>query len=500
MLSRAALPAALQAPALGRSLARGGPLAARLLFLAGVLAGIAVSLAAYGQTSGRAGPVEATVHVSPSARGIVDVYVPLVAWGLRARPYRSPVRLAATVDRVDRRATRRAVGGRTTPALELAAIRADAPDLVARAVRRAALVALTGGVLGGTCAGALLAAATRRRRLLLRTAGWSAVVTAVIVAAAVAGVRQADADAFREPEFYAHGGELPRLLRLSDQVLAGGDNYRSTYDEAVRSIGVLVGVAPAGPPAKTVLVASDLHSNTLTLPAFARYARGRPVFLVGDYAQQGTPLEAALIARAARLGTPTVAVSGNHDSPFLMRRLAAAGAIVLTEDGRLHPDGAVSGAAVVTVDGLRVAGFGDPLGGHAGSFGHRVELTEAELTVEAARLIAWYGGLEAPDIVLVHDVRLGEQLLRYAGERGDEVVILSGHDHEQRVEQLGAAVLVDDGTLGGGGLIALGEAPAGFAALHLSAANLPEAVDLFSADPATGEATAERIAVTRDEE
>ena len=80
---------------------------------------------------------------------------------------------------------------------------------------------------------------------------------------------------------------------------------------------------PADHPAasaQSFMVGSDIHANWLTLPAFARYADHRPVFLVGDFALQGTPMEASIAQRAAALGHPTVAVSGNHDSPVVMRR------------------------------------------------------------------------------------------------------------------------------------------------------------------------------------
>ena len=38
---------------------------------------------------------------------------------------------------------------------------------------------------------------------------------------------------------------------------------------------------------RSFMVASDIHANWLTLPAFARYADHRPVFLVGDFALAG---------------------------------------------------------------------------------------------------------------------------------------------------------------------------------------------------------------------
>ena len=74
-------------------------------------------------------------------------------------------------------------------------------------------------------------------------------------------------------------------------------------------------------------------------------------------------------------------------------------------------------------------------------------------------------------------------------------MILTGHDHRQHVDRTGDVVEVDGGTLGAGGVFAVGHAPAGFAQVHLTADGWPAAVDLISADPISGDASARRIAI-----
>ena len=87
--------------------------------------------------------------------------------------------------------------------------------------------------------------------------------------------------------------------------------------------------------------------------------------------------ESAIVPALARLGSPVVAVSGNHDSRPLMLAAARAGVIVLTRNGRLLEDGSTTGDPVVTVDGLEVAGFEDPLESASGTFeGRLLELKE----------------------------------------------------------------------------------------------------------------------------
>ncbi len=463
-------------------------------------AGIVVSLRAFSTASYHVGPALMSISTSFADRGTADIYVPIVDWGVRAQPYKAPIRMSATVVSVDRQAALRTLQTPDGTRARLGAVEAQAPTAVHGALQRAALLVLLGGAAGGLIGGLVLHAVVHRRRMLLL--GLAAGVTAATwtVAGCALTLRSPDYAAFRQPTFYAHGGDLPRLLELSDRLTSAGASYKSSYQQALTGLDTLV-TAAAGDHTPVVdrsfMVASDIHANWLTLPAFARYADHRPVFLVGDFALEGTPIEATIAQRAAELGHPTVAVSGNHDSPVVMRRLAQAGAIVLTHAGRLAGDGRIEGPPVISIDGFMVAGYEDPLAAQAGSFGHRLDLTPAELAAERTRVETWFDGLAVrPDIVLVHDFRVAAALrVHVASEGGPALIVLTGHDHRQHVDRSGDVVEVDGGTLGAGGVFAVGHAPAGFAQVHLTADGWPAAVDLISADPISGDASARRIAI-----
>jgi hypothetical protein len=253
------------------------------------------------------------------------------------------------------------------------------------------------------------------------------------------------------------------------------------------------------------MVASDLHANALALEPLRRLTGGQTLFLAGDVGHDGGPAEARILAgRVAGLSDRVVAVSGNHDSRGLMRRLAARGVLVLTQGGRLRADGRVSGPPVVRVDGLRVAGFADPLewqGPDPGdprrifSFSERPG-GEAEERAAQAELIAWFDGLaERPDVVLVHQNGLAQALARHLHGRGYEhpLTIVCGHDHKQHVDRHGSVTVVDGGTAGAGGVLAAGSESIGVAELHF-ARRTPRlrAVDLVRVEPFSGEAQARR--------
>src|SRR6185436_1922899 len=116
----------------------------------------------------------------------------------------------------------------------------------------------------------------------------------------------------------------------------------------------------------TITIASDLHNNFFALPVLDRAVDNGPLFFAGELPDRGSPLEARLVSRVVGLGHPFVFVSGNHDSDSLERSLARLGATVLTQDGKLRPDGSTDGHTIQDVNGLKVAGYSDPFERRAG--------------------------------------------------------------------------------------------------------------------------------------
>jgi predicted phosphodiesterase len=470
---------------------------------AAALVGVTVALRGWSAADYRLGPARVRIATSLSPRGSADVYIPLVDWGVRAHPSTAPVALSATVLSIDRGATLSTIRRPASAGARVAEAEADAPGVVRSALQRAALVALAGGLCGGLVGGLGLAAWLGRRRLVAAGGAAGIVVSGGLVVSCAVLFQSPDYAAFQKPTFYAHGGDLPKLLAFSDQLDAAGADYASSYQRALAGIDTLLSAAAGAPaPADTqsFLVGSDIHSNWLTLPAFAGFADHRPVFLIGDFTQQGTPIEATVAQRAARLGHPTVVVSGNHDTPQLMRTLAASGAIVLTHRGRLDARGHVHGPPVQSIAGLLVAGYEDPLEAQAGSFGHRLDFTPTELAAQERAVERWFDGLlPRPQIVLVHDFRIAAAIRAHAAAEAQlPLIILTGHDHKQHVDQTGLVVEVDGGSLGAGGVFDIGKAAAGFAQVHLTAQGWPQTVDMIAADPITGESSARRVTLAED--
>jgi predicted phosphodiesterase len=470
--------------------------------LAAALGGTVLALQAYGRTTATLPYGVVAVSASPAVTGTAELYVPLVDWDVETRPFRAPVAIRAELRSVDRARLLLALRSGRDARTQVAEVRATAGPVVRRAMVRVAIVAVIGAVVGGLMAGLALAALTGRRRHALTAVAVSSLAGAAVIAASAWSVAHYDARALAHPTFRAHGDELPRLLAFSSQITDASRGYSASYANAIlgaSSLARFVGSPVAPGTAHEFMVGSDIHSNTLPLRAFGRYAQNKPVYLVGDFSQLGTSLELPVADAVAALGPQVVAVSGNHDTLPLMRRLAERGVTVLRSDGILAADGSVHGSPVTTIAGITVAGYTDPLEAASDRIGrHPLELQGAAFTAAAADLIRWFDALRPrPRMVLVHEHGLAHALLDHVAAAAPSlpsVLVLTGHDHVQHIEQEGGSLLLDGGTLGAGGVLAIGRAAAGFLDVRLDASLSPVSADMVAVDPVTGDGVARRVA------
>ncbi|HEV7808438.1 MAG TPA: metallophosphoesterase [Solirubrobacteraceae bacterium] len=433
------------------------------------------------------------LSVEPLHRGALDLYVPLVDWGVRFPVVRLPARVSVDVRSIDRDAVVRLAEAGT---LDVQVVREQARDALASYLRLAILVA----TLAGLAFGLLVALAVRggagpRLRLTIATA----LVTSIAVAAAlVVGLPpRSNVDS---PQYYANGPEVPAALRTLESLGASSRTLDDEIDEQLVGIARLV-VAPAnraplGSRSPRLTVASDLHNNVIALPALERAARGGPLLFAGDLTDKGSAIERALVLRVVRAGRQLVFVSGNHDSDTLERQLAGAGAIVLTGAGRLHGDGS-TGPLVVRVGGLRIAGYDDPL--------KRLEREDYEdrgatpTDADRQAFAAWLQALrDMVDVVMVHAPGLAQ--LAVDALRADPstapLVIVWGHTHQAQLRRYGTLTTLNPGSLGGGGTGNLAEAGGDIGLARLIYDSVPSfaprAADLVQIDPEDGSAQAQR--------
>ena len=434
------------------------------------------------------------LSVEPGHRGALDVYVPVVDWGARFTGVRLPARLRVDLRTLDRAAVTRIAEGGT---LDVASVRAEARDGMASYLRMLVGVVFAAAfLLGGLVALAVRSRAGPRLRV---TVG-AAALTALVAAAAVA-LLLPPRGAISDPEYYAHGPDIPRALAAVEDATVSGAVLNEELNDQLLGLARLV-AAPAargtarGLPRLTLV--SDLHNNVLALPALERAARGAPLFFAGDVTDKGSPFETRLLKRVTRAGNPFVLVSGNHDSDTFVSALAREGAVVLTERGRLLSGGGY-GPVVQRIAGLGVAVYSDPSARRAAD-DYESGNIEPRATVEQQdAFAAWMRPLIGKvDVVMVHSETLAAVALEEL--RGNPprrpIAFLVGHTHKPSLAASRNLVVLNGGTVGAGGTgnLAEGGGDIGLAVLTYDTRPRfePVAADLVEIDPATGSAKAER--------
>jgi len=435
------------------------------------------------------------LSVQPFHAGALDIYVPLVDWGARFSAVRLPARLKIDVRTVDRHAAERVANGQLP---DVRAVRHEARNAVASYLR----VLLAVVFVCALAAGLIVALAVRghgapRLRWLFAAAGGTA-VAGCLALALLLPPRGLIAD----PEYYANGPDIPVALRTIERAQGTAREISEELNQQLVGLAQLVSAsARLRTPGDlhAAVVASDLHNNLLALPALDRAVGSRPLLFVGDLTSGGSPFEFNLVRRIVRIGHPFVFVSGNHDSDALARRLAAAGGIVLTQHGRLRPNGKY-GPVVARVRGLRVAGYADPFE-RLVSEHLRGTNNPAPDEAEREQFRDWLRPLIGHvDVVMVHEPQLAQdaadELRRIPPST--PLVLLTGHTHVASFHTGPNFTEINGGTVGGGGTGNFEKnQPYGLALLTYTrdGAFDPVAADLVQIDAHGGSARAERFRI-----
>lgn len=263
----------------------------------------------------------------------------------------------------------------------------------------------------------------------------------------LAGIfRSYDTAAFHEPEYKGVLSMAPAAVKFASDSLTDLQQIRNHTRQIVSNLGLLFSSADslmvmANPEEQgevvKVLLVSDLHSNPVGIELIKSLATRFGVDFVinaGDLTDMGLKLETSTAQDLAQLGVPQLFVGGNHDSPEVMEFIASL------------PDSRVLDGEMLTIKGVKVLGFADPLSAVAAvQYDSKEEEGEA-LKQQANRVHETIETQGRPDILVVHDSKLGKRLTKLAG------LIVAGHDHRIRIEQGPGWVFVNPGTTGASGL------------------------------------------------
>ena len=431
------------------------------------------------------------VSINPSSQGVVEAYVPIADWGVRAYPFSAPVTIHIEPRGVDRQALLAMVDNSSSL---LAAAERD--------LRSAVIISSLRSLFAIMFVSLLVLPITYIISKQFMVSGKDLVLftimpslLALLISACIAALMLASFNpaSLERPSYWANGGELPGLLQFASQSERVSSSYRSSVSKGLREFAGALSGRAIGNNGQQALLVSDLHNNTLSIAEIKKLADHRPVFAVGDFTHEGGSAENKKMLRAVKdLGRPLVVVSGNHDTQSLMIKMAQSGAIVLSEKGPLLRENVKN--PMIVVDGMKVFGVADPNQGNA-TIERKTPLSMTQKKVFLSNLSQKIRRL-GPNIVLIHDSGLAASLA--SSLRDLPITFLTGHNHLQEVSRWGQAVIVNGGTAGAGGLFGVGREEVGFARLYLAGSQL-SAVDLIRLEPFSGDGQAERITFSADE-
>ena len=229
-----------------------------------------------------------------------------------------------------------------------------------------------------------------------------------------------------------------------------------------------------------VLHVSDIHNNPAAFEFITELVNNFKIQLIidtGDLTDYGTPLEAEIIDRIAKIKIPYIFLPGNHDSPLIIKRLKRVPFVKVLEKG------------VITVKGLTIAGQADPASASFNS-----DLASDEDLKKAAETLTKtvQNAKTIPDLLLAHNRKIAAELI------GQVPLILHGHDHQYRLTTESDTIINDAGTTGAAGLRGLTEEGVPYSAAILywkkgpSDALIFKAVDSIKINGVAGKLTIER--------
>ncbi|MGH3327518.1 MAG: metallophosphoesterase family protein [Streptomycetales bacterium] len=255
-----------------------------------------------------------------------------------------------------------------------------------------------------------------------------------------------------EPRYSGLLASAPSVVGTAESIVASFGTYEQELARLVTNVSRLYDVTSSLPvfdPGNStirVLHVSDVHLNPASWEVMRSVAEQFEVDFVidtGDLTDHGSPPEDRVAGEIPTLGVPYVFVRGNHDSIGTQKAV-----------GRQPNAVVVDGGEIITVEGLRIIGAGDPrfTPDRSVAQAHRDVVIElggqlAERVREAER-----GQAERPavDIAAVHDA--------WAAKPLDGVVplVLAGHTHQRstRILHDGTRLFIQ-GSTGGAGLRAL---------------------------------------------
>jgi predicted phosphodiesterase len=425
--------------------------AVALALIAVTLAGMGIGLLLGGHVQQDVSPFSAQFAITPALNGGTDVQIPPVG-SLDLASHDGPAHLSVHLDALDQKR----VEALFTNPNGINEVSQSAVVDVQRGVTRLVLRAAGAAILGALLLGALIF------RSMRRVAICGGVALATIVASGGIALTTFRPGSVEEPQYHGLLANAPAVIGDARSIANRFDAYKAELQRLVDNVTRLyttVSTLPVYQPTAgsvRVLHVSDLHLNPAAWPLIQTVVQQYQINLVidtGDINDWGTQTESSFVDSIGSLKVPYVYIRGNHDSAVTAAAVAK------------QPNAIVLENRIVNVNGLTIAGIGDPRftpdktsGGVDNPAHHQIVDRVLSSGDQLAGTVRDYG--KTVDIGLVHDPAAA------SGLDGVVPLVLAGHLHARStatmppIPRQQKTLLMVEGSTGGAGLRGLeGEAP-----------------------------------------
>jgi predicted phosphodiesterase len=382
------------------------------------LGGMGAGMALGARTVTDVGPFHAELRITPSLSGTTTVMVPPLG-SLHFDSHDGPAQLTVSLGALDQASVQSIINN---PA-GIAQAGRNAADDVVNGIIRVGFAGLGSAVLGSMALAALVYRNTRR-------VAWAGGLALAIVGTALGiGAATVRFSAVEEPRYEGLLANAPALVGDVQRIADDWERYSQQLQDMVVNVSLLyttVSTLPIFEPDEDmtrVMHVSDLHLNPNAWTVMQTVVEQYGVdFIIdtGDIVDWGTGQESTYLEGVRRMEVPYVFVRGNHDSESTTQ----AGLAELPNSVTLDDD-------VTTIEGLTIAGIGDPRftpDQRTDPFADDPEVLAQRVVDAGAQLADTVNlRLEPVHLAAVHDPRAAAPL--------DGLVdyVLAGHTHERRV-------------------------------------------------------------------
>lgn len=389
-----------------------------LLVTAVALLGSVLGLLLGSRTPVEVGPFHAELRVAPTVAGDTSVRIPPLG-ALHLDTHQGPAGVTLHLGALDQARAQALVddpGG-------IARAAETVVDDVVQGVIRLGFGSLGAGVLGAMILSALVFRDVRR-------VAWAGSIALVTVGGSLGtAVATFQPDAIDEPRYEGLLVNAPALVGDVQQIADDYERYTEQLQQIVGNVSTLYTAAStleSFSPDEDVIRAlhvSDLHLNPSVWPLMRTVTEQYDVDLIvdtGDLVDWGTGPESQYLDSIGLMGVPYVFVRGNHDSALTEEAVAE------------QPNAVVLDDQIATVEGLTIAGIGDP---RFTPDQRTRPFDEGEQTVAQQNVVDSGAALadtvraypDEVDLAAVHDPVQARRLT------GEVPLALAGHSHDRRV-------------------------------------------------------------------